>query len=101
MIMVIKNMDGFENIRARMVRNSKGSENEGKVDMEENDSYFVKLDTGNSKQDTYKNNTGLGRFELPTHGLRVRRSTISGSLGSRVLGLERARLKTSRHKTSS
>ena len=64
----MKNEDVCENVKVRMVRNSKGPENEGKVDVGVAISYVEKLDTGNSKQDTSKNETGLGRFELPTHG---------------------------------
>jgi len=76
MIMVTKNMkneDVFENIRARMVRNSKGLESESKIDDGESESYVVDLlETGNSKRETEKKSG-------PTS------SSVSG-LGSGVLG---------------
>jgi len=69
----LKNEDVFENIRARMVRNSKGSENDEKIDAEESATYVVKVpETGNSKRETEKKSGPAS-------------SSVSGS-GSSVLG---------------
>ena len=77
MVMVTKNMkneDVFENVRVRVVRNSKGLENGDKVSREESESYVVKvLETGNSKRETEKKSGpaskggrfSVSRFQFP------------------------------------
>ena len=69
----LRNEDDFENVRARVVRNSKGLENEEKFDAGESESYVVKVpETVNPKQETEKKSGPAS-------------SSVSGS-GSSVLG---------------